>query len=679
MIPKVCAAKPGAPSGGPRPRFRGLIQRVSPRRAEAAGDDPRIAELKTALAREERISKALREVGSALGTTLDLDDLLELILDKLTDLLDADRATLYLLDEANRELVSRIVVGSRVRSIRVKVGHGIAGAVAQTGKPLRVADAYADPRFEPEWDMLTGYRTTSILAVPLKNHLGRTIGVIQVLNKHAGLAPGQPRPGETKVTKAKPEFNGEDEAILSALSTQAAVAIDNSRLFLSLIQKNRQLLDAKEQLERGVRDLSLLFDLERATARAASLEDLARASLLEIARACDARGAALLVADEETGDLVQYVLDADATSEVQKLGVKSGEGFLAASMGAVQVLRISDAQQQANYSERVEGAFPFSVENAACVQLEGEGGPLGAMGLFSKQDGRDFGEEDISLLKLVSANVATAVRLFRASEARERSHRLTTIGRLLSGIIHDFKTPMTVISGYVQLMEAEDNREQRAEYAEAVLKQFDMLTSMQREVLEFARGERRVFVRKVYLHKFFADISSQLRLEFEGRPVELVFKVDNKVVARFDEGRVARAIHNLARNAVEAMGPRGGTLTISARKESVGGAKQSSKKKVREELVVSVADTGPGIPSEIEDSLFQSFVTAGKEGGTGLGLAIVKKIVEEHEGSIEVESSSKGACFILRFPSEGPATEPKATRSRVASRRPSVKTSLKST
>ncbi|MCA9642484.1 MAG: GAF domain-containing protein, partial [Myxococcales bacterium] len=230
MIPGVCDARASVSPGGPQWGFRGLIAAVSPRRAEVAGDEPRIAELKAALAREERISKALREVGSALGTTLDLDDLLELILDKLTDLLDADRATLYLLDEANRELVSRIVVGSRVRSIRVKVGHGIAGAVAQTGKPLRVADAYADPRFEPEWDMLTGYRTTSILAVPLKNHLGRTIGVIQVLNKHAGLAPGQPRRGETKAEKhAQPEFNGEDEAILSALSTQAAVAIDNSR------------------------------------------------------------------------------------------------------------------------------------------------------------------------------------------------------------------------------------------------------------------------------------------------------------------------------------------------------------------------------------------------------------------------------------------------------------------
>jgi GAF domain-containing protein len=212
-----------------------------------------VHELTLRLRHEERVSQALREVGIALGTTFDLDDLLELILGKLTELVEADRATLYLLDEANDELVSRMVVGEQVRSIRMKVGHGIAGLVAQTGAALRVRDAYSDPRFERDWDLLTGYRTSSILAAPLKNHVGRTIGVIQILNK-----------------KDADEFTTEDEAILSALSTQAAVAIDNSRLFLSLIQKNKQLLDTKGELERRLRDLSLLFELERATGRATS-------------------------------------------------------------------------------------------------------------------------------------------------------------------------------------------------------------------------------------------------------------------------------------------------------------------------------------------------------------------------------------------------------------------------
>src|ERR1700744_5620624 len=126
-----------------------------------------MADVEAALARELRVSKALRDVGVALGSTLDLDELLELILQKITEALEADRATLYLLDEANDELVSRIAHGPEVRSIRLKVGHGIAGHVARTGKPLHVRDPYRDPRFSAEWDLISGYRTRSILAGPM--------------------------------------------------------------------------------------------------------------------------------------------------------------------------------------------------------------------------------------------------------------------------------------------------------------------------------------------------------------------------------------------------------------------------------------------------------------------------------------------------------------------------------
>src|SRR6187431_2976245 len=580
-----------------------------------------------ALRHERRVSAALREVGVALGTTFDLDDLLELILSKLTDLVKADRATLYLLDEANKELVSRLVVGDKVRSIRMKLGHGIPGIVAQTGRPIRVRDASRDPRFERDWDLLTGYRTTSMLAAPLKNHLGRTIGVIQVLNKTTG-----------------EEFTSEDEAILSALSTQAAVAIDNSRLFLSLIQKNKQLLDTTDQLERKLQDLSLLFELERRTARATTLEELALAVLGQCAAACEARGAGLLLSEEESGDLVEYLFDSQNPTELRRFGVKSREGFLCVAMAEEDILSLHEADSDPRWSMQIEGSFGFPVTSVLAVPLEGESSPLGAIGLFSHENGGAFDEADVSLLRLVSANVSTAVRLFNANRSRERSQRLTSIGRLLSQVIHDFKSPMSVISGYAQLMADSDDRQVRAEYSEEILKQFDLLTAMQREVLEFARGEKTVFVRKVYLNKFFADVRRQLALEITDIPVELVFQVDTKLVARFDEGRLARVVHNLARNAIEAMGEAGGTLTIGARMDA-------------RDLVISVQDTGPGIPAAIEGQLFQSFVTMGKAGGTGLGLAIVKKIVEEHGGSVSVTSSSAGATFELRLPQGGERTD----------------------
>jgi signal transduction histidine kinase/putative methionine-R-sulfoxide reductase with GAF domain len=561
-------------------------------------------------------------VGTALGTTLDLDDLLELILAKLTELVEADRATLYLLDEAKDELVSKIVAGVEVRSIRMKVGHGIAGLVAQSGEPIRVEDAYRDPRFEREWDLLTGYRTTSMLAAPLKNHVGRTIGVLQVLNKRGGKG-----------------FTDDDEAILGALGTQAAVAIDNSRLVLSLIQKNKQLLDTKEQLERKFRELSLLFELERATARADSIDGLARATLEQITRASDARGAALLLADDETGDLVERVYDRERPETLVRRPAKPGEGFLGAAMRRTEPLLLESAAGDSRANE----TFPFLVGSVLAIPLEGESEALGALGLFTADGERALGETDTGLLRLVAVNVSTAVRLFNASRAREVGERLTSIGRLLSQVIHDFKTPMTVISGHAQLMVDEEQRALRQEHCEQILQQFDVLSAMQREVLDFARGKSSIFVRRVYLRKFFAELERQIRLEIEGMGIELVMAVESKLVARFDEARVARAIHNLARNAIEAMGDRGGRLEIAAELGAEG-------------LTISVSDTGPGVPAEVEGRMFQSFVTSGKRGGTGLGLAIVKKIVDEHSGRIEVKSSKEGAKFVLHLPQVAPET-----------------------
>lgn len=575
----------------------------------------------SALAREMRVSKALREVGTALGTTLDLDQLLELILDKITEALEADRATLYLLDDANDELVSRILIGNDVRSIRLKVGSGIAGAVAKTGKALHVRDAYKDPRFSPDWDLISGYRTKSILASPMKNHLGKTIGVVQVLNKKVG------------------EFSDDDAEILAALATQAAVSIDNSRLFMSVTQKNIQLLDTKEQLEHRVRDLKLLFDLERAMARATSLEELTMAVLGEAMRACEARVGAVALRDPEGREGAVFVID-ERARKLRRLPLTEEKGLLGWAMRQNEVLVTSDAESDSRRDAEFDGKLGIKARTAIVVPLEGENAePMGALAIYNRRGNRAFTDEDRALLVLLTANASTAVRLQLSREAREREERLTTIGRLLSSVIHDLKTPLTVISGYVQIMQTSNDAAARERYAELVLRQFDLIGAMQREVLEFARGEKSVLVRKVYVQKFFDDVRDQLEADLSRRGIELVVDVQERGTARFDEGKILRVVHNLARNAAEAMAGGGGKLVIKVTRDKTDGA-----------LVISFQDTGPGIPKEIEGRLFQSFVTSGKKGGTGLGLAIVKKIAEEHGGTISVQSSSRGATFRLRLP-----------------------------
>jgi signal transduction histidine kinase len=377
-------------------------------------------------------------------------------------------------------------------------------------------------------------------------------------------------------------------------------------------------------------------------------------------------GAALLVSDEESGDLVLFELD--TTGEAQPVGkaAKSGEGWLGKTMreGAARILKQDDFA-----SVHLETHFDFPVNNGIVAPLEGVDAHLGAAGLFGHKHARSFDQDDLELLRLLSSNISTAVRLLSAATARERTERLTAIGRLLSQVVHDFKTPMTVISGYAQLMVDSEDRGQRSAYAEEILRQFELVTSMQREVLEFARGERSIFVRRVYLARFFHDIVRQIEREITGLPIEMVTQVDAKATARFDEARISRAVHNLVRNAIEAMQDKGGKLTLRASSNTVT-------------MTIEVSDTGPGIPAAIAGRIFQSFVTANKPGGTGLGLAIVKKIVDEHNGTVEVESSDQGATFRILLPQvvETPATtkthdeDPKTPKGQRPSKRPPAAT-----
>ena len=165
--------------------------------------------------------QALLRVVSALQAEKDLDRLLNLILSSITPVLGAERSTLFLYDPQRHELYDKIAQKSEVKEIRIPVGKGIAGTVAETLKAVNIPDAYADPRFDGATDRKTGWRTRSILAVPLLTHEGRLVGVIEVLNKKRG------------------SFDETDQKVLEAFSTNAAIALDNAFLVQQYVEKKR--------------------------------------------------------------------------------------------------------------------------------------------------------------------------------------------------------------------------------------------------------------------------------------------------------------------------------------------------------------------------------------------------------------------------------------------------------
>jgi putative nucleotidyltransferase with HDIG domain len=168
----------------------------------------------------------------------DLDARLRDMATVTTQLLDADRATIFIVDRERGEIWSRVALGTG--EIRQAIGVGIAGVVAATGETVNISDAYADPRFNPEPDLRTGYRTKSLLTFPMIGRNERVIGVFQVVNKNGGA------------------FTADDEDTLSSLGASAAVAVENAqliseqrRLWTTLIETLAVTIDARDQQTAG--------------------------------------------------------------------------------------------------------------------------------------------------------------------------------------------------------------------------------------------------------------------------------------------------------------------------------------------------------------------------------------------------------------------------------------------
>ena len=196
--------------------------------------------------RESKKARTLLQVSTALSSTLQLFELIQVIMQSARKLLNADRCTLFLIDEETGDLVSRLSSGTG--EIRIPRNAGIAGHVATSGTVLNIADAYTTPLFNQNVDTATGYRTKSILCMPITNRQGVVMGVTQMINKRlVRRSDTRPRTAprissmlESASTDEEDEVDGEweigvfgaeDEALLRAFSSEASMAIVNSQLF----------------------------------------------------------------------------------------------------------------------------------------------------------------------------------------------------------------------------------------------------------------------------------------------------------------------------------------------------------------------------------------------------------------------------------------------------------------
>lgn len=247
----------------------------------------RVEALETLLDRQGKVLRA----SQALHSSLDLDELLGLILKVAREGVGAERGTVFLLAEDGGELWSRVLSGDEALEIRLPLGQGIAGTVARTGETVSIDDAYADPRFDRSWDEKSGFRTRRILCAPIRNRDREVVGVFQLLNKADG------------------SFTAEDEEFLAAVSVHAALAVENARLHRDTLEKERQEREIK--LAQGVQRQ---LQPERREARAGLI---AAAALNELC-------------EDATGDYYDFLVELPNDRLGVAVGDVSGHGLQAA-------------------------------------------------------------------------------------------------------------------------------------------------------------------------------------------------------------------------------------------------------------------------------------------------------------------------------------------------------------
>ena len=620
--PKKAARKAGA-SASAAPK-KAAPKRAARKSAAPAGESA--ADPRTVIERKNYIIASMKEIGHALSTTLSQENLLQLIISKTTDLMEADRSSLFLVDKEAGQIWSLIAQGDNMQEIRLPLGMGIAGTVAKTGKTINIPDAYKDKRFNPAVDKQTGYRTRSILCMPMRSHDGSILGVIQVLNKLSG------------------PFTADDETLLDALSSQAALSLQNSELYTELQTQHLDLVMAQERLQAKIGEIDTLYEIEREVGRSENVEKLLDSIMQKTMKFMQAEAGSVLLKEAGTNQLFFKVAMGEKGDDVKKERLKVGEGIVGWVAEKGEPLLVSDAYLDERFRKDIAEKVGFPTKSIICVPLIVEDEILGAMELINKVDeqgkplDQSFTQDDAKLLQLIGSQVAKAIHVTQLRNEQERNERLATIGQMISGLMHDMQTPMTSIVGFVELMGLPDcDATERQEFSEIVKKEVDRLTQMIRAHLDFAKGKTDILLKKMGVGKFIEDMVNFLEKDFKENRIAIRTDLDYRGMIRVDESKIRRAFYNLAKNAKEAM-PGGGTLSI------VTGENNGN-------VVFKFSDTGTGIPEEIRPKLFESFVTFGKENGTGLGLAQVKSAVDQHGGTIDVESAQgKGTTFTIALP-----------------------------
>ena len=338
----------------------------------------------------------------AMASERDPDQLLLQIIATTTAALDADRSTLFVLDRQRQELWSKVAQGDGLTEIRLPVGTGLAGWAAAQGETINLADAYEDSRFNREVDRRTGYRTRSLLCMPIRDREGSVAGVVQVLNKRRGT------------------FTAEDEELLAVLGSQAIMAIESATL----------LRDRQREIEKN----ALLLDVMRSVSSQLELDALLPAVIAQVSRVMRADRSSVFLIDQRRGECWSRVAQG---SEMAEIRFPVGVGIAGHVAATGETINIPDAYEDPRFNQEFDRRTGYRTRSILCMPMaDPDGERIGVVQVLNKADG-PFTADDEALLGALASQLVVALRNAALFEqvVSMRNYNESILHSMASGVV----------------------------------------------------------------------------------------------------------------------------------------------------------------------------------------------------------------------------------------------------
>jgi signal transduction histidine kinase len=374
-----------------------------------------------------------------------------------------------------------------------------------------------------------------------------------------------------------------------------------------------------------------------------------RSAMRAAEEAMGAEACTLFRLDPSGEQLLFHIVDGPRSDGLASAALLISDHSIAGWVAAHrQALLVPDAYRDSRFNPAYDAKTGFRTRSVICAPLIAKGRLLGAVQVLNRRDGKSFDEADLELAEAVASLIAVAIHNAEEHEARVNAERLATVGQMMAGMAHCVKNILNGLQAGSYIIDqslAGTTEGGVARGWEMVKRNMGLLSNIVLDMLSYSRP-RKPNLQPCHVGELCQGVAALLKEQAAQKGVTLVTS-SSVTEAWIDETGIKRCLINLAGNAIDACGPSGGLVEIEA-----GPADRNGH------FVIRVRDSGCGMDAAAQQKMFTPFFSTKGNKGTGLGLSVAKKIVEEHRGSIRVESApGRGTEFTLLLPAR-PAEEP---------------------